>query len=131
MIENKIHYSVGRRKSSIARISLSSGDGEIQINNKPISIYNTYYIDQNQILIPLVITGLLKSINCNIIVQGGGRSGQVGAIQLGIARAICLYNPSKRALLKREGLLSRDARIKERRKYGLKKARKASQYSKR
>lgn len=127
----KLYYTTGRRKSAIARIVLKTGQGNIVINNKPLNLYFKYYLDQKQVLIPFIVSNLLNQFDCNIKVVGGGRIGQVDAIKLGIARAICLENPSKRTLLKQKKLLSRDDRTKERRKYGLKKARKASQYSKR
>lgn len=126
-----ISHNIGRRKSATARVFLEEGTGNIFINNKTIQEYFPYYLDQRQILIPLLLTKLLNDYNFTIKVMGGGRVGQIGAIQLGIARAICSMDSSKRGLLKQQGLLSRDARVKERRKYGLKKARKASQYSKR
>jgi len=126
-----ISHNIGRRKSATAQVFLEEGTGKIFINNKTIQDYFPYYLDQRQILIPLLLTKLLNDYNCNIKVMGGGRIGQIGAIKLAIARAICSMDNSKRTLLKQHGLLSRDARVKERRKYGLKKARKASQYSKR
>ena len=126
-----ISHNIGRRKSATARVFLEEGTGKIYINNKTIQDYFPYYLDQRQILIPLLLTKLLNDYNCTIKVFGGGRVGQIGAIKLAISRAICSMDSSKRGLLKQQGLLSRDARVKERRKYGLKKARKASQYSKR
>jgi len=126
-----IHHSIGRRKCATARIFLMPGKGSITINNRPVEAYFPYVLDSKQLLKPLLLVDLDKEYDIVVKVQGGGRKGQLDAIGLGIARAICLIDKSKRAVLKQQGLLSRDARIKERRKYGLKKARKASQYSKR
>jgi len=125
------YHSTGRRKNAIAQVFIKPGTGVITINNKLVNDYFTYSLDQKQIKMPILLTNSLQKFDCNIKVKGGGRMGQIGAIQLGIARAICSIDKSKRVLLKQYGLLSRDARIKERRKYGLKKARKGSQYSKR
>jgi small subunit ribosomal protein S9 len=131
-LENKlVYHSIGRRKSAIARVFLTPGKGEIQINKKPLNFYFNYFFDQKEILKPLVLVNLEKEYDIFIIVNGGGRKGQVNAIKLAISRIICLIDSSKRLLLKQQSLLRRDSRIKERRKYGLKKARKAPQYSKR
>jgi small subunit ribosomal protein S9 len=126
-----VHHSIGRRKCATARIFLIPGDGKITINNRKVEDYFPYAIDRKQLIIPLLLVDLEKEYDILVKVQGGGRKGQLDAIRLGIARAICLIDKNKRVVLKQQGFLSRDARIKERRKYGLKKARKASQYSKR
>jgi small subunit ribosomal protein S9 len=131
-LENKlVYHSIGRRKSAIARVFLTPGQGEIKINKKPLNLYFNYFFDQKEILKPLLLVNLEKEYDVFIIVNGGGRIGQVNAIKLAISRIICLIDSSKRLLLKQQSLLRRDSRIKERRKYGLKKARKAPQYSKR
>ena len=126
-----IIQSIGRRKSAIARVFLKPGVGKVIINDKNLVDYFTYSLDQNQVVLPLLLFNLQTSFGCLIMVEGGGRTGQIGAIKLGLARALCVVDPNYRSTLKQYGLLRRDARIKERRKYGLKKARKASQYSKR
>lgn len=123
---------VGRRKSAIAQIKLSRGTGEFIINGKP----GLAYIQENPsfllaIQAPLDLFGLQKNFTVFVKVQGGGLAGQADAIRLGVARALCLLESSYRSSLKIKGFLTRDARCKERRKYGLKKARKASQFSKR
>jgi small subunit ribosomal protein S9 len=131
-LENKlVYHSIGRRKSAIARVFLTPGQGEIKINKKPLNLFFNYFFDQKEILKPLVLVNLEKEYDVFIIVNGGGRIGQVNAIKLAISRIICLIDSSKRLLLKQQSLLRSDSRIKERRKYGLKKARKAPQYSKR
>jgi len=123
---------LGRRKEARAKVRLVPGTGEFTINN---SKYN-FYINQNLVYRsiiskPLESLGLEKNYDAIIYVCGGGIKGQIEAAQLGLARAVCLLNPSYRTPLKLRGYLTRDSRSKERRKYGLKKARKASQFSKR
>lgn len=131
-IKNKLFYhSIGRRKEAIARVFLIPGKGNIQINNRSLEKYFPYFLDQKELLKPLVFVGFQNDYDVFITVEGGGRKGQLDAIRLGISRAICLIEPLKRSCLKQQGWLTRDSRIKERRKYGLKKARKAPQYSKR
>ena len=122
----------GRRKSSIARVRLTTGTGQMKINQ----LSGGQYMQENYSLIqkieaPLDFLELQKQVDIVINVAGGGRVGQANAIQLGIARALCSFKPEYRSSLKKKGFLTRDARIKERKKYGLKKARKAPQYSKR
>nr|YP_010330216.1 ribosomal protein S9 [Porphyridium aerugineum]UNJ17932.1 ribosomal protein S9 [Porphyridium aerugineum] len=130
---NQIAYpATGRRKTSIARVRLVPGSGELMINKKEANAYLQY--NPNQIATarkPLTVLGLENEYNIIVSAYGGGLSSQADAIRLGIARALCLVNPEYRSSLKSNGLLTRDAREKERKKYGLKKARKASQYSKR
>lgn len=122
----------GRRKSSVAQVKLVPGVGNITINSKTASQYlqkdalSLYLIEE-----PLKTVSLEDRCDLIIKVQGGGLKGQAKAIQLGIARALSVYQPSYVPNLKEKGLLTRDARVKERRKYGLKKARKAPQFSKR
>lgn len=122
----------GRRKSSIARVQLITGTGKMQINQ----LSGGKYMQDNDDLIqklraPLAYLQLEQQVDVVINVSGGGRVGQANAIQLGIARALCRFKPECRSSLKLKGFLTRDARVKERKKYGLKKARKAPQYSKR
>nr|YP_010336771.1 ribosomal protein S9 [Stylonema alsidii]UNJ15177.1 ribosomal protein S9 [Stylonema alsidii] len=124
--------AVGRRKCAIARVRIFKGSGEILINNIEISKYLQYSPKYLQhVKEPLNLVNLETEIDIKVSVFGGGISGQAGAIRLGIARALCQINSDHRVILKSEGCLTRDARIKERKKYGLKKARKAPQYSKR
>jgi|TARA_B110000093_G_C12908103_1_gene383453 small subunit ribosomal protein S9 len=127
-----ISYGIGRRKKAIAQVILIPGNGKITINEKIGSIYlqeNLNYIQK--INTPLLLVGMENIYDIRIKTQGGGLTGQTDAITLGIARALIKLGEENRAILKTAGLLTRDARIKERKKYGLKKARKASQFSKR
>ncbi len=131
MAESNIYTATGRRKRSIARVKLSTGKGIITVNGKDVNDYmphETLVIDLKQ---PLVITEMLGKVDIEVIVKGGGFNGQTGAIRLGIARALMEFNPDFRAILKSASMITRDARIKERKKYGLKKARRAPQFSKR
>ena len=126
-----VYTATGRRKRSVARIKLSKGKGKITVNGTDINEYmphETLVIDLKQ---PLVLTETLDKVDVDATVTGGGFSGQTGAIRLGIARALMEYNPELRATLKAAGMITRDARSKERKKYGLKKARRAPQFSKR
>nr|YP_009268261.1 Ribosomal protein S9 [Ostreobium quekettii]ANG44440.1 ribosomal protein S9 [Ostreobium sp. OS1B]SBQ76968.1 Ribosomal protein S9 [Ostreobium quekettii] len=123
---------LGRRKKASAKVKLIPGTGEIIIN-KPITNYSNQQnlVYRSTISKPLESLGLDKNYDVIIHVCGGGTKGQIEAAQLGVARAVCQINSSYRIPLKLRGYLTRDARSKERRKYGLKKARKASQFSKR
>ena len=128
---NKI-VATGRRKSSIATVELVSGNGRFIINNKSGMYYmqeNTYLIIQMQSSLDFI--QLKNKFDININVKGGGLVGQANAIKLAISRALCLFQNNYRKSLKLKGFLTRDARVKERKKYGLKKARKAPQFSKR
>lgn len=132
MSNNGEYIGIGRRKAAVARIKLIPGNGQIEINGRPglaYLQYNPAYIAQIQG--PLEILGLNTKYDVFIQTKGGGLTGQTDAIKLGIARALCQFNIAHRKPLKLEGFLTRDARIKERKKYGLKKARKAPQFSKR
>ena len=128
----KDKIGLGKRKRAVARVFLVPGDGNLIINkvagDKYLQ-YNTTYI--NQIWDPLKKLNLENQFDIIVLVKGGGLTGQTEAIQLGVARLICKMDPQHRSILKPFGLLTRDARIKERKKYGLRKARKAPQYSKR
>lgn len=124
--------AVGRRKSAIAQIKIIPGNGEFIINGKP----GLSYMQENPsflltIQAPLDLLGLQKNYNIIAKVNGGGLAGQADAIRLGVARALCVLEESYRGNLRIKGFLTRDSRSKERRKYGLKKARKAPQFSKR
>ena len=128
--ENK-YTAIGRRKRSVAKVTLTPGKGNITVNGKDVKDYMPYetlVIDLTQ---PLALVDSTDKYDINIVVKGGGFSGQTGAIRLGITRALMLANQENRPVLKANGMVTRDARIKERKKYGLKKARRAPQFSKR
>lgn len=132
MTETKSYYGLGRRKTATAHVKLELGTGKIQINN----IAGNNYLQNNQLYLqklqqPLALLGIENTYDIQAKTKGGGLTGQTEAIILGIARALTQISPNNRKILKEQGLLTRDARIKERKKYGLKKARKASQFSKR
>ena len=128
----KDNIGLGKRKRAIARIFLISGQGNLIINKvsgEKYLQYNTTYL--NKVRDPLKKLNLETQFDIIVLVKGGGLRGQTEAIKLGVARLICQMDPQNRSILKPFGLLTRDARIKERKKYGLRKARKAPQYSKR
>ena len=128
----KDKIGLGRRKQAVARVFLVPGEGDLIINKvsgEKYLQYNTIYLDK--IWDPLKKLNLENQFNIVVIANGGGLTGQTDAIQLGVARTICQIDPQHRQILKPFGFLSRDARIKERKKYGLRKVRKAPQYSKR
>lgn len=125
-------YGTGRRKTSVARVRLYPGGGEITVNGKPATEYfGGRLIHQASITQALRLTNTQESFNVMVRVKGGGSSGQAGAVRHGIARALTQADPELRPALKKAGLLTRDAREKERKKVGLKRARKAPQYTKR
>jgi small subunit ribosomal protein S9 len=121
----------GRRKSAVALVRLTKGKGEVVVNDKPLAEYFPVTRWQESVLEPLEQVGKVGEYGITVKVRGGGVSAQADAIQLGIARALLSENEELKGGLKKAGLLRRDARIKERKKYGLKKARKAPQFSKR
>lgn len=126
------YWGTGRRKSSVARVRLIPGDGKFVINGKPGEFYlqnNPTYISSAKA--PLETLGLENEYDILVNARGGGLTGQADSIKLGVARALCQLDPENRKPLKIEGYLTRDPRAKERKKYGLHKARKAPQYSKR
>lgn len=123
--------AVGRRKTSTARVRIYPGTGEIIVNDKPVDEYFGRALDQMILRQPLTLTGSTNTVNISVKVVGGGEAGQAGAVRLGIARALMMGDANLRAPLKSAGFLSRDARAKERKKPGLKRARKAKQYTKR
>lgn len=125
------YYGTGRRKSSTARVFMRSGSGNITVNHKSLDEYFGRKTAHMIIRQPLEKTDTLTNFDLNITVKGGGGSGQAGAIRLGIARALLQYDEEMRGALRSEGYLTRDAREVERKKVGLRKARKATQYSKR
>jgi len=122
---------VGRRKTASARVRLYPGTGDIVVNDKPMAAYFGRDLDRMAVRLPLAVTGTENSFNVSVHVMGGGDGGQAAAVRLGIARALCLSDINLRPPLKAAGLLTRDARAKERKKPGLKRARKAPQYTKR
>jgi small subunit ribosomal protein S9 len=125
------YYGTGRRKSSTARVRLVPGTGRIVVNNRDAESYFPYETLRTIIKQPLATTETEGSYDVLVNVHGGGFTGQAGAIRHGVARALLEADPEYRASLKREGYLTRDARMKERKKYGLKGARRAPQFSKR
>jgi small subunit ribosomal protein S9 len=125
------YYGTGRRKSSVARVRLVPGDGRIVINGREINEYIPFEALILVVKQPLVATETTGSYDILVNVNGGGFTGQAGAIRHGIARALLQADPEYRGALKAAGLLTRDARMKERKKYGLKGARRAPQFSKR
>ena len=126
-----VYYGTGRRKSSIARVRLIEGTGKITINKKDIEDFTDLETLKVIIRQPLTVTNTLTKYDVVCTVKGGGFTGQAGAIRHGIARALNEANDEYRPILKSNGFLTRDPRMKERKKYGLKKARKAPQFSKR
>jgi small subunit ribosomal protein S9 len=122
---------LGRRKTAIAQVKLLPGSGEIIVNGKPYKEVFTRAIHQHDIELPFQVTETTGKYNVEVKVVGGGVTGQAGAIRHGISRALVKINEQFKAPLRAEGLLTRDPRVKERKKYGLKRARKAPQYTKR
>lgn len=131
MAKKKIFVTTGRRKSAVARLRMTLGKGKIIINGKDINDFFADKILVIDLMQPLVLTETEKTFDIDTDVHGGGATGQAGAIRLGIARALIKFNPEFRKALKQKKFLTRDSRVKERKKYGLKKARKAPQFSKR
>ena len=125
------YLATGKRKSSIARVTVMPGDGKFEINRRSLQEYFPRPLHQSTALQPLSVTGYEGTVDVRVNVQGGGIGGQAGAVRHGIARALTEIDPELRGELKRRGFLTRDARVKERRKAGLKKARKRPQFSKR
>ena len=131
MAEKPLTQTTGRRKQAVARVRLRPGTGVITINRRPIA---QYFPSETQAMVAteaLRVTNLLETYDVDASIDGGGVSGQAGALRMGIARALVEIDPELRGVVKKAGLLTRDAREKESKKYGLKKARKAPQYSKR
>ena len=131
MAKAATYYGTGRRKSSVARVFMTPGKGDITINKRSLDEY--FGLETLKVIVkqPLVATNTGDQYDLKITVKGGGTTGQAGAIRQGIARALIEADADFRPTLKKEGYLTRDSRMKERKKYGLKKARKASQFSKR
>ncbi|MGH9650518.1 MAG: 30S ribosomal protein S9 [Terriglobales bacterium] len=131
MTEQVHYYGTGRRKTSIARVFLRPGSGSFQINGRPFESYFVTESQRSEARQPLVLTETADTFNVSANVSGGGIDGQAGAVKLGIARALLGFNAELRPKLKSAGMLTRDSRSKERKKYGQKGARKRFQYSKR
>ena len=125
------YYGTGRRKTSIARVRLVPGEGKIVINGRDIDTYFNYETLKRDVKMPLVITETLGKYDVLTKVEGGGFTGQAGALRHGISRALLKADAELRPILKKAGFLTRDSRMVERKKYGLKKARRAPQFSKR
>ena len=127
----EVVHKIGRRKTAVARVYVSKGTGSVIINKRELNNYLTTASLQYKVLQPLVLTNTQNDYNIKVNVYGGGVTGQAEAIRLGISRALIAINPDFRAILKPEGLLTRDPRMVERKKFGQKKARKRFQFSKR
>jgi small subunit ribosomal protein S9 len=131
MSEIRYYEGIGRRKRATARVRLYPGDGQVAINDKPLNQYFGRFQDQEQAIEPLKLTHNEGRFNLMAVVRGGGITGQAQAIRQGLARALQIVDPDLRTMLREAGFLTRDSREKERKKVGLKRARKAPQYTKR
>ena len=131
MTTEHYYYGLGRRKTSVARVRLYPGNGTMVVNGKPIEDVITRRSSLQDLMRPFIATETESKFNTQVLVRGGGIEGWAGAIRFGIARALVVSDEVHRRPLRREGLLTRDARVKERKKPGLKRARKAPQYTKR
>lgn len=132
MAKNNYYYALGRRKSATARIRLQTGKGDVTVNGQPAGEYfagSKYLLTKLQQ--PFVLLDLVNKFDVSVVVSGGGHEGQIEAIRLGIAKALTILNEDYKSTLKRANLLSRDSREKERKKFGLKGARKRRQFTKR
>jgi small subunit ribosomal protein S9 len=127
----RYYEAVGRRKRAVARVRLYPGDGQVVVNDKTLAEYFGRGEHRQDALAPLQLANSADAYNLSVVVKGGGITGQAEAIRHGVARALLLIDPQLRTLLKRAGFLTRDPREKERKKPGLKRARKAPQYTKR
>ncbi len=126
-----VFYGTGRRKTSTARVFMKAGTGDITVNNKPLDVFFGRETAQMIVRQPLELMKLSDQFNVNVKVSGGGTTGQAGAIRHGLTRALMQYDESLRSGLRKAGFVTRDAREVERKKVGLRKARRATQYSKR
>ena len=127
----EVIHKIGRRKTAVARVYVSEGNGKITINKKELNTYFPTGTLQYKVKQPLTLTGNEENFDINVNVYGGGITGQAEAVRLAISRAMCEVNEENRGVLKPEGLLTRDPRMVERKKFGQKKARKKFQFSKR
>ncbi len=130
-VNNPYVWGTGRRKTSTARVRIKAGTGKFEINGKPSNEFFVTPDSRRQAELPLTVTETRNSYDIWVNVEGGGTTGQAGAVSLGVARALLQENPNFDKLLREHGLLTRDAREVERKKYGLHKARRATQFSKR
>jgi len=130
-MEQNVFSATGRRKAAVARAQMTSGKGGFVINGRPLVNYLTRETLADHASEPLKATETLGALDIVCTARGGGLSGQAGAVRLAVSRALCLYNPELRPILRKGGFLARDARAVERKKYGRPKARKRFQYSKR
>ncbi len=130
-MSDTVFYGTGRRKTSTARVFLSPGNGDITVNNRPLDLFFGRETAQMIVRQPLQLTGLGDKFNIKVTVKGGGTTGQAGAIRHGLTRALMKYDESLRPPLRKAGFVTRDAREVERKKVGLRKARRAKQFSKR
>lgn len=128
---SEFFYGTGRRKTSTARVFMRPGGGEIKVNNRPLDIFFGRKTARMIVRQPLELTSLVDKFDINVTVKGGGTTGQAGAIRHGLTRALMQYDESLRPSLRKAGFVTRDARKVERKKVGLRKARRATQYSKR
>lgn len=128
---SNFYYGTGRRKKSVARVYLKDGSGKITVNKKDFDEYFKFETLKFIVKQPLNLTNNLSKFDIKVNVYGGGYTGQAGAIRHGIARALVVFDKDLKQILKKSGFITRDPRMKERKKYGLKKARKAPQFSKR
>jgi len=130
-IDQDTFYATGKRKSAIARVYMKPGQGNIIINNKPMADYLERKTLELIVKEPLNVTNSLGKFDFICRVSGGGKAGQAGAVRHGIARALVVFNPDSKPVLKKAGLITRDSRVKERKKYGRKRARRGFQWTKR
>lgn len=128
---SEFFYGTGRRKTSTARVFMRPGGGEIKVNNRPLDLFFGRKTARMIVRQPLELTSLVDKFDINVTVKGGGTTGQAGAIRHGLTRALMQYDESLRPSLRKAGFVTRDARKVERKKVGLRKARRATQYSKR
>jgi len=131
MESGNVFYATGKRKDSVAKVWLTPGNGKILVNNKDLNEYFELNVTKDLLSSPLLLTEKSDVFDVKVTVMGGGKSGQAGAIRLGVSKALVLSDPDLRGVLKSAGFLTRDARKKERKKYGKKGARASFQFSKR
>jgi small subunit ribosomal protein S9 len=131
MESGNVFYATGKRKDSVAKVWLTPGNGKIVVNNKDLNEYFELNVTRDLLASPLVLTEKSDDFDLRVTVMGGGKSGQAGAIRLGVSKALVILDPDLRGVLKSAGFLTRDSRTKERKKYGKKGARASFQFSKR
>lgn len=131
MESGNVFYATGKRKSSVAKVWLAPGTGSFIVNNRNMDEYFDVSVNQELLAAPLVLTDKSDAFDIKITVMGGGQSGQAGAVRQGISKALVMADPDLRGVLKSAGYLTRDSRMKERKKYGKKGARASFQFSKR